>query len=158
MKMPLARAQDVLKAYRENNYNASKALQGIGYKETTATRKSKDVINGAIRTVAKAKLEKLVTNKDMDLSKLSLIESIGLTDEEVTGEYLKIIAQDKDLSTKLKALLPLLAIKGIKWDENQTKVTVPILNITTETILPEQLGPKDTIDVAQSILCDIDRG
>jgi len=152
--IPLAKAQDILKTYRENNYNASKALVKVGYGKASATKQSKLILNSAIKTIAKNKLENLVSSSNP----MSLIEDIGLTSDEVIGEYLKIIVQDKDLSTKLKALLPLLAVKGLKWDNEQAKVNIPILNITTETILGEQLGPMDTIDVAQSTLSDIDRG
>lgn len=144
MAITLSKATEVLRAYRESNYNASVALPKVGYKQSTATKQSKSIINKSIKKVAKDKLQSLVNSSNP----LTLIESIGLTDDEVLGEYIKIIAQDKDLSTKLKALLPLLSQKGLKWNEEQTKVTIPTLNLTVETTEPtSQTKPMDSVEI-----------
>ena len=60
MAITLAKATDVLKAYRESGYNASKALPKVGYKESTATKQSKAIINKSIKLVAQDKLNSLV--------------------------------------------------------------------------------------------------
>ena len=53
--------------------------------------------------------------------------------DELINEYLFIIKQNKDLTNKLKALQPLLATQGIKWNEEQVKINTPILNITMDS-------------------------
>ncbi|EFX61267.1 hypothetical protein DAPPUDRAFT_274282, partial [Daphnia pulex] len=43
-----------------------------------------------------------------------------------------IVRQNKDLTNKLKALQPLLATQGIKWNEEQTNIS-PTLNLTVKS-------------------------
>lgn len=127
MPISLAKAQDVLKVYREHNFNASQSLQASGYSEKTSKKASKQILNSAIKKVAKEQLKSLVVS-DNPMS--TLLGIVGISKDELLGEYIKLIAQDKDLSTKLKAMLPLLAEHGITWNEEKTDVQVPILNVT----------------------------
>ena len=137
MTMALAKAKQVLSEYKKSDYNASKALQNAGYKQSTALHQSKPVLNSAIKRVAKEQLKTLVTSSN---PLASLFEVVGISENEVLEEYTKILKQDKDISTKLKALLPLLATKGIKWNEEEAKTKAPQLNIT---IKDNVITPKD---------------
>jgi len=141
MSIALSKAQKVLKAYRDNNYNASKALIDVGYSPQTADKQSKLVINRSIKKVAKEQMEEIV-NSSNPMSKL--LGFVGLSQDELANEYLSLIKQNKDLSTKLKAMLPLLAEHGIKWDNEKTDVQVPILNVTVKdneaTVIEDNQG------------------
>jgi len=129
MSMPIEKAKVILQKYREANYNATEALPKVGYTNTVATKQSKRVINTAIKTVVKSDINEIV-NSSNPMSKL--LGFVGLSQDELANEYLSLIKQNKDLSTKLKAMLPLLAEHGIKWDNEKTDVQVPILNVTVK--------------------------
>lgn len=129
MAMPLEKAQVILQSYRENNYNASEALPKVGYTKNVATKLSKRVLNTAIKRVVKDNMNELV-NSSNPISKL--LGFVGMNENELANEYLSLIKQNKDLSTKLKAMLPLLAEKGIKWNDDSTNIQVPVLNVTVE--------------------------
>jgi hypothetical protein len=125
--MQAIKAKAILKSYQEHDYNASKALQAIGYTKDTSNKQSKPVLNRAIRAIAKEQL-KTIESSDNPMRDLFAIVNASSTD--VITEYVKIWKQDKDLATKLKALLPLLRELGLTWNEEQVKVQVPVLNLT----------------------------
>jgi hypothetical protein len=52
-----------------------------------------------------------------------------LTDDEIRDAYISIIKQDKDLSTRLKALAPLLKEKGVIFGDD-TPTMKPTVNLT----------------------------
>jgi transposase len=77
----------------------------------------------------------------------SLLGIVGIERDDLLKEYTKILKQDKDLSTKLKSMLPLLKELGLTWEQEQTNVKVPILNITTRGIdnsIDSSTKPLDT--------------
>ena len=127
--MPIEKAKVILQKYRESNYNATEALPKVGYTNTVATKQSKRVINTAIKTVVKSDINEIV-NSSNPMSKL--LGFVGLSQDELANEYLSLIKQNKDLSTKLKAMLPLLAEHGIKWNDDKVDVQVPVLNVTVK--------------------------
>ena len=129
MGITLEKAQNNLTKYRENNFNASKALIAAGYTEKSAKKASKQIFNRSIKKVATEQLKELAIS-DNPMSKLFGV--VGISDKEVLSEYVKILKQDKDLSTKLKSMLPLLKELGLTWNEEQVAVKVPILNITVK--------------------------
>ena len=128
MGITIDKARKVLKSYQDNNYNASKALQSVGYTEQTADKASKIIINAAIKKVARDELKNIETSVN---PMSSLLGIVGIERDDLLKEYTKILKQDKDLSTKLKSMLPLLKELGLTWEQEQTNVKVPILNITT---------------------------
>ena len=144
MSLPIDKAKKVLRAYKDNNYNAYQALLAAGYKETVAQKQSKYVINNAIKTVATQEMNELVQHSN-PMSKL--LEFAKLSEDELANEYLSLIKQNKDLSTKLKAMIPLLAEKGIKWNEEQVKITTPVLNVTMEDNTAEPITEAQEIQV-----------
>jgi hypothetical protein len=94
--------------------------------------------------VATEQLKELAIS-DNPMSKLFGV--VGISDKEVLSEYIKILKQDKDLSTKLKSMLPLLKELGLTWEQEQTNVKIPILNITTRGIdnsIDSSTKPLDT--------------
>lgn len=128
--MQVTKAHEVLKAYRESGFNASKALIKVGYTKDTASKASKPIINRAIKAIANDNLKSLVQS---DNAMKDLFALVNVSSADVISEYVKIFKQDKDLATKLKAMFPLLATLGIKWNEDAVKTTPPTLTITMET-------------------------
>jgi hypothetical protein len=127
MGITLEKARNVLTKYREADFNAVQGLQNAGYTKSTSQKASKKILNGAIRKVATAELKAITTSVN---PLHSLLGIVGITSEELINEYMFIVKQNKDLSTKLKAMLPLLAQHGITWNDDSVKVEAPVLNLT----------------------------
>ena len=141
MAMPLEKAKKVLGAYKDSNYNAMQALTSVGYSSETADKQSARTIDTAVNTIARS------NDKD------AIFEYLGITENDIAKEYLKVINQDKNYPAKLRALEPLLKKKGIQWDEQKINMN-PTLNLTVkETGSTEPLKQIDS--VAQARLCDI---
>lgn len=136
MSMPIEKAKKVLKAYKGNNYNAEKALTSVGYSSTTAEKQSARTIDTAARVVASS------GEKD------AILEFLGMTETDLASEYGKIIKQDKNYPAKLRALEPLLAKKGIKWDNEKINIT-PKLNLTVNEVPAE---PQQSPDKATQLI------
>lgn len=128
--IPLQKAKTIIKEYRENGFNASKALVRVGYKQSTATKGSKSIINNALKKVVKEEMKELVESSSSPRNKL--LQMVGMSEQELYDEYMFIVKQNKDLTNKLKAMQPLLATQGIKWNEEQTN-TSPTLNLTVKS-------------------------
>lgn len=128
MGMPIEKARDIVREYKKTNYNASEALQNVGYAESTANHQSKVTINSAIKTVIKNDMEAIVNSGN---PMQTMFDYLHLTAEDVAQEFLKIIKQDKDMTNKLKALQPLLATQGIKWNDDN-KQSAPALHLTVK--------------------------
>jgi hypothetical protein len=128
--MQVVKAKRILKEYHDNNYNASKALVQAGYKHTTATRKSKGIISEALKVAVQNDINEVVESSTMS-PRNKILAMLNITEGDVYREYLKIVNQDKDLTNKLKALQPLLATQGIKWNEEQQNIS-PTLNLTVK--------------------------
>lgn len=127
-EISLPKAKKVLKEFRESNFNATNALVKAGYSQNVAAKGSKKVINNAIRKVAKEEMAKIVESGNPSAM---LLQTVGMTPGELINEFMFIVKQNKDLTNKLKALQPLLATQGIKWNEEQT-LNAPQLNITVK--------------------------
>jgi 2-hydroxy-3-keto-5-methylthiopentenyl-1-phosphate phosphatase len=128
--MQVIKAKRILKEYHDNNYNASKALVQAGYKHTTATRKSKGIISEALKVAVQNDINEVVESSTMS-PRNKILAMLNITEGDVYREFLKIVNQDKDLTNKLKALQPLLATQGIKWNEEQQNIS-PTLNLTVK--------------------------
>lgn len=125
--MTRSRAEAVLAAYKKHGYNASKALEEAGYSKWTALTKSRGVIERAERTLAQVAVDDLAAATGQAESQV--LKRIRITEKDVVSHYKHILAQNKDYGTKLRALLPLLAELGVKWDTAATNVQ-PTVNIT----------------------------
>lgn len=152
MAIPLEKAKRVLKSFRENNFNATKALKEVGYSSEYARTGSKNAINSSIKAVAKAEMKEIVNSRS-PINKL--LEIVGMNEGELINEYMFIIKQNKDLTNKLKALQPLLATQGIKWNEEQVKIATPALNITM-TPNADSSASKQDIPTMPSVISDDD--
>ena len=122
MSMPIEKAKKILGTYSKNNYNARKTLEEVGYSPATASKSSKPAINSAYKALARSIIDSPEPAKTAQ-------SFVGLSDEIIRDEYVRIIMQNKDLTNKLKALLPLLKEKGIVWQDDTT-VAKPTVNLT----------------------------
>lgn len=146
--MPVLKAKKIIASYNRNGMNASKALEEIGYKRSTATKKSKEILDRAMQVALSHDVEEVVESSMSPRNKM--LAMLGITKEDVFTEYLKIVLQDKDFTNKLKALQPLLATQGIKWNEEQQNIS-PTLNLTVKSNnidnpvknIVEQSAPRD---------------
>ena len=152
-RMPVAKAKRIISEFVDNGYNQKKALLKSGYSEGTARARSGEVINTAFRTIARDNLEQLSGEK---LGKKSILDLVGMTQDDVLAEYLYIAKQDKDLTNKLKALVPLLKELGISWEEKAT-LNAPTLNLTVKQNDNIRLNQAISQSVAQDSLCDVDK-
>jgi len=144
--MEVVKAKRILKEYHANNYNASKALVQAGYKQTTATKKSKKIISDALKVAVQHDINTVVESSEIS-PRNKILAMLNITEGDVYREYLKIVHQDKDLTNKLKALQPLLATQGIKWNEENTTVN-PTLNLTVSANKVDNNVKDDVQDVA----------
>lgn len=137
MGMPAEKGKTILKAYKEKNYNAVQALESVGYAGNNARKNGGQIIDRASRAVARG--------GDRD----AILEYLGTTPEEISREYMSVVKQNKNYPAKLRALEPLVRKKGIVFNEEQTKVTVPVLNVTMQApqTNSEERAPIETIDI-----------
>ncbi len=126
MAMHLEQARKIVGNWRKNGFKAGKALLELGYSPSVANKKSGEVINRALRVIAKVEAKEIMESPNPSRT---LLGYVGMTSNELRDEYVYIIRQNKDMSNKLKALTPLLAELGIRWgDEKQ--IIQPVLNLT----------------------------
>ena len=128
MSMPIAKAEKLITDWKANGYNKRKTLRQNNYSESMANKASNKPIDSAIKVLSKAKNDAIQASPSPSRS---ILDVVGYTADELIGHYRSIVEQQKDLSSKLKALQPLLAILGITWQQDKVDVKVPILNITT---------------------------
>lgn len=152
--MSIDKARRVLKTYKENNFVASKALRKEGYAASTADHASQRIIKNVIHTVARYDIDQLVNSSE---PVKTLLQRVGMSRDDLISEFMYIVKQNKDLTNKLKALQPLLATEGIKWDSDKTLVA-PTLNLTIKEneSTPQQSDEieLEETNVAQELLCD----
>lgn len=124
-------AKEVLKAYAANGYNATQAAKSVGYADSTAEVRGYDIVRIATKRLidAAAKEKKGISL----IESRSLVELMGLTDVEVKTEYVKVIGQDKDFASKLRALTPLMGEIDARFSDSE-KVPQSPVHITVERV------------------------
>ena len=86
------RAQQFAKRYIENNFNGAKTVREL-YKKPE---------HGSLaRTMA----AEIVANPSVKLAVAEQLDAVGLTDEKLDGELLRVVKQNKQLSPKLGAII-----------------------------------------------------
>ena len=128
--MEISKARAIIKEYRDNGFKQGKALEKIGYSKKTAQVASGKIINRALHRIIE---EDRIALMESNNPKETLLQMVGVTPQQVIGEYMAIIRQDKDLTNKLKALQPLLKQLGITWEEKQQQ-SAPVLNLTVKEV------------------------
>ena len=120
-----------MKAYAENNFNKTKTLKQLGYKDSTAEKDAKSTIERAERTVKEAlDLDKDLTTEQVAQNSLDIL---GVTREEVVNQLKKIAMNEKDFTNALKVLSVLSRDIGLNID-NTDQNKAPSVNITVEKV------------------------
>jgi hypothetical protein len=135
-RMAKRMAERVLEEYAASGMNATEAAKRAGYKESTANARGYDIVAIATKRLLDAAREE---NRKPSLSETrTVLELLGLTPVEVLREYVKVVGQDRDLASKLKALGPLMSSlhAAFAQDENQQKA--PSVAIVVENNLDNQ--------------------
>ena len=163
MPMPLQKAQKVISEYRKAGFNASKGLVNAGYAKDSATKQSKKIIESALKKVTDEEIKKTVYDSSLS-PRSKILQMVGMSEGELINEYMYIVKQNKDLTNKLKAMLPLLKTQGIVWEDSNTTVN-PTLNLTVKTNTPAldhaqniSAPPADNvIDVVSSVSHEVEQ-
>lgn len=102
-----------------------------GFSPKTANKRSKEVLQSAIKHQAREILE--MNGASPTTSKKLMTEIMGISRESLFSR-LKYLAfdQDKDMGTSLKILTSLAKEHGYSLVAEESNVTVPILNVTVE--------------------------
>jgi hypothetical protein len=122
MPMPIEKATNIIRDYKSNNYNAKKTVMNNGYSESYARSLATKVVDNAYKTLAKEII-------NSDTPRATALSFTGLDASIVRDEYIKVIMQNKDLTNKLKALVPLLRELGVVFDDEKVQVK-PTVNLT----------------------------
>jgi hypothetical protein len=115
--------------------NISDAIEAAGFSRSTARKQQKRVLRSALKDQARGYLDDERTG-GMN-SKQLMSEIVGLGRIELFEVLKKILFQDKDYSSALKVLAPLIAQHGVELKaEEGDKITVPVLNVMIEKSSP----------------------
>lgn len=115
------RHSEFLRQLPEYEYNVYQTAIAAGFSEKTANKQGKRILAAALNREAK------ITQSTPE----KIREKVGLSREQVVEQYVKVVKQDRDLNSKLKAMKPLLAEEDIHLEpDNQVNVQIPTLNIT----------------------------
>lgn len=146
------RVEKFLKYYGESNNVRQSALKA-GYKDSYASKQGYRIVERALKYQINRALE-VIESKDKTTLEVkdALASLIGYNSEDIGEQFKKIVEQDRDYSSKLKALTPLLKEQGINiQDTEDTKTIVPIMNITVrndpQRIVHTQVDEGDIVDV-----------
>ena len=137
-------AREIVKQYQLTGYNATQAAKNAGYSDITASQHGYSIVSRATQRLAEAAAKNKINPLPNETD--TILEAMGLTPIDVITEYLKLLGQDKDLSTKHKALAPLMKSIHTGFSEEQQQQTSPV-NITVERLNVDNKG--DSNDVAQ---------
>lgn len=124
-------AEVIVREYAATGLNATEAARRAGYAESTAESRGYDIVQIATQRILEAAREE--KRKPSLAETKSLIEILGLTPVETMREYLKIIAQDRDVSTKLKAITPLMRTIDPRFSDGESTQQSPV-HITVERV------------------------
>lgn len=133
--MPInPRSKKFLEELPKNGNKIKPAAIKAGYSPIYAHANGRKILQTAIKEQAKEIIE-LVDQKPAKENKKLMYELIGLTKEELYENVKYLLTQDKDLSTRLKVLTPLIAQADVQLNtEEAPKTIVPVLNIGVRPI------------------------
>jgi predicted regulator of amino acid metabolism with ACT domain len=113
-----------------------------GFAKSTARKSQKKTLKTALKRQEQQLIEQHneLGNSDkgtkeivQEMKRMTLADKLGIDRQTLVNEFIKVLLQDRDLSTKLKALRPVLRDEGMDiGEEETTKVTVPVLNVTVK--------------------------
>lgn len=125
------RSKKLLEELPKNGYKIYPSAIKAGYKPSYANSEPKKILKTALKEQAREVLATL-DNKPIEGRegiKQLMHELMGITKEELLNNAKYLANQDKDLSTRLKVIAPLLKEIGIVLTDEAQKTIIPILNI-----------------------------
>lgn len=152
-RAPDGRYERFIDLLPKNKFNVTKSAIEAGFSENTARTQQKRIMAKALG-IQIERAQKLTKAPDASLLtiKRSMAEIVGLTPENVFERLRFIANQEKDLASALKVLAPLVKEHGVILNaEEQTKITVPVLNVTVK-----ERSTEPSHGVVQSVLLDVD--
>jgi hypothetical protein len=123
------RQKKFLEALPRNGNKIKPSAIEAGYSPIYAHANGKTILKTAIKAQAQEIIENIDQTPTKEAKKM-MYELMGMTDTEVINNAKYLLNQEKDLSTRLKLLAPLLSELGIRINpDDSPKTIVPILNI-----------------------------
>jgi len=146
-KVPIRdRHTKLLENLPKHNYKIAPAAKEAGFTDKTSEKQGKKLLETAIEITKERALQRAITGKgESQATAMSVLGTLGVTRDFAVEQYMKIVSQDKDLSTKLKALVPLMKDIGIDVTGDNKQVTVPILNV----VVKEKAQPSHIVEDPQ---------
>lgn len=123
--VPIRDRHAILLENIEKGMSVYKAGVAAGFTHYTMNSQPGKVVETAL------KRQRYLAEQD-DGSELTVYQKLGLTKEEILEQFKKVIMQDKDLSSKMKALASPLKDAGIELDPTDSKVVVPVFNVSVQ--------------------------
>jgi phage terminase small subunit len=141
------RHSKLIKNLPKHNYHVMPAAIEAGFTRSTAAKQGKRLLRTAVKREARKTLATLEGTDDISTTQLksTLADLLGMSSEEVFSRLKDIALNDRDYNAALKVLKPLAKDLGVDLsEEEQTKVNVPILNVTVKenhTLLDGSVEP-----------------
>lgn len=126
--------------------NARDALLASGFPASTANKQSKRVLQKALKHQAQEILKAPIDPSQG--SKRLMSEIVGISSTNLF-ERLKYIAnQDKDLSSALKVIAPLVKEHGVilSQDDDKANITIPVINLGFAPVKQDVLEQPQPLD------------
>lgn len=116
----------------KNNGVITTSALNAGYSKQYARTRQKTIMKTALKRQV-AKVQDALQNNEQNKkeTKRLMSEIVGLSSENLMKRIAFIANQDKDLSSALKVLAPLVREHGVilSSDDDAPKVTVPVINM-----------------------------
>lgn len=124
----------LLELLPKHKYKVAPAAIEAGFTQQTAYKAGKSLLKNAMKRQLKNELGVLEGTKMPELGEMkqTLASRLGMTSEDVLNVFKSILLQDKDIGTKLKALVPVLRDEGIEITQEQEQTKVPVLNVVVK--------------------------
>lgn len=147
-----------------NKYNVTKSAIEAGFSQQTAEAQQKRIMQQALKYQLQRSGIEVVKNSKLEPVnvvevKKTMAELVGFSREELMSNLKNIATQEKDYSSRLKVVAPLAREYGVVLDtENNTDVTIPILNVTVKPRLSKATSNDDVAQYTLSVDKGLDGG
>lgn len=126
------RSDRFIEEMEKNNGKMTISAEKAGYSKQYARTRQKTIMNNALKRQV-AKVQDALQNKETTSKEVKRLmsEIVGISPENLMKRLAFIANQDKDLSSALKVLAPLVREHGVilNSDDDASKVIVPVINM-----------------------------
>lgn len=128
-----------LEVLPKNGYNVTKSALEVGFSKHTAETQQKRIMNNALKIKAQKVIDEVNPMTPLVEQKKTMAELVGISKESLMDNIRFLAEQERDLATRLKVVKSLAREYQVDLgDEETTKISVPVLNITMKQ--PENQG------------------